>query len=55
MRFFVAILALSFGLISCSHHQAPVSPATGEKAGKEIDKRKSFYLFKLKPLSVKQS
>jgi predicted Zn-dependent protease len=50
MRFFVAILALSFGLISCSHHQAPVSPATGEKAGKEIEQTKEFL-----PLQVETS
>lgn len=50
MRFFVAILALSFSLISCSHHKAPASPTSSEKTGKEIEQTKEFL-----PLQVETS
>lgn len=42
MRFLIAILALSFGLISCSTHKAPISPAAGEKKGNEIETTVEF-------------
>ena len=42
MRFFITTLALSFGLISCSTHKAPISPAAGEKKGNEIETTVEF-------------
>jgi predicted Zn-dependent protease len=42
MRFFVTILTLSLGLISCAHHQTPTSLAAGEKMGKSIESTIEF-------------
>ncbi len=37
MRFFVVILALSLGFVSCAHHSAPAPVANASKNGKEIE------------------